>query len=249
MPFLWFCAVFLAFVAFARLLYWHRVMIGLGMRKLLLTAAAATVVFAGGSSAGTINFEEFSHGDVITSLNLGGGVTASVTANGRSNSSPDQAWIFDTTLKNTNDPDLEGPFTDGVNDNIYAGRALIIQEHDGAPDDDGNGGWIKFKFSQAITFMGFDFLDDEKVRVRDNNGNTATVGRPAGSAYDNYFSTSGLLNWTNVTQLRFNFRHNSGAIDNLRYEVAAVPVPASLPLMLAGLGALGFAARRRRKAV
>ena len=36
------------------------------------------------------------------------------------------------------------------------------------------------------------------------------------------------------------------AMDNLAYTVAPVPVPAALPLLLAGIGGLGFMARRRR---
>lgn len=220
------------------------------MRNLVLATLVASVGFVGTSSAATLDFEEFAHGDVITSLDLGGGVSASVTANGRSGSSPDEAWIFDTSLQNTNDPDLEGPFTDdGVNYDIYAGRALIIQEHNGAPDDDGNGGWIQFTFTQAINFLGFDFLDDETVLASDNNGNSVSVGQPTGSAFDNYFTASGLLDWTNVTQLTFNFGRNSGAIDNLRYEIAPVPLPASLALLLAAMGALGFAGRRRQQTI
>ena len=225
------------------------VTVGFIMKKMLLTAALAAMTFAGAATAATLTFDEFAHGDIITSLSLEGGVMASVTADGRSSSSPDQAWIFDTTLSNTRDPDLEGPFTnDGVNYDIYAGRALIIQENNRAPDDDGNGGIISFVFSQAITFLGFDFLDDEYVTATDNNGNSTTIGRPRGAAFDNYHTASGLLNWANVTQLTFDFGHNSGAIDNLRYEVSQIPVPASLPLLLAALGALGFAARRKSAA-
>ncbi|WP_411891017.1 VPLPA-CTERM sorting domain-containing protein [Yoonia sp. SDW83-1] len=219
------------------------------MTKMLLISAIAALGLAAQAPAATLTFDEFSHGDVITSLNLEGGVTATVSANGRSSSSPDQAWIFDTTLSGTRDRDLEGPFTnDGVNYDIYAGRALIIQENNIGPDDDGNGGIITFVFSQAITFLGFDFLDDETVRASDNNGNLTRVGRPTGSAFDNYHTSSGLLNWANVTQLTFDFGRNSGAIDNLRYEVSQIPVPASLPLMLAALGGLGFMARRRKTA-
>ena len=217
--------------------------------KTILFTAAAIVGLAGSATAATLTFDDYSHGDVITSVDLGAGVTASVTANGRSRSAPDEAWIFDTTLSGTRDRDLEGPFTDdGRNYDIHVGRALIVQEHDGAPDDDGNGGWIRFNFSRAITFLGFDFLDDETVAARDNNGNRIRIGTPTGSQYDNYFSTTGLLNWQNVTQLTFNFGRNSGAIDNLRYELSEVPVPASLPLLLAGLGAMAFASKRRKTA-
>ncbi|MDX8351102.1 VPLPA-CTERM sorting domain-containing protein [Cognatiyoonia sp. IB215182] len=218
------------------------------MRKIFLATIAAGVLAAGGSAAATLTFDGYSHGDVITSVNLEGGVTAAVTANGNSSSSPDQAWIFDTSLSGTRDPDLEAPFTDdGVNFDINPGNALIIQENPNtAADDDGRGGWITFTFSRAITFLGFDFLDDGDVVVTDNNDNAATVGTPRGSAFDNYFTSSGLLNWTNVTQLTFNFGRDSGAIDNISYEIAPIPLPASLLLLLASIGALGFAARGRQ---
>ena len=219
------------------------------MLKILAATAVATLGLVGAAHASTVTFDEYEHGDIITSLDLAYGVTATVTANGRSNSSPDQAWIFDTTLDNTADPDLEGPFTtDGLKFGHIAGRALIVQEHGGVPDDDGNGGWIKFSFSRAVTFLGFDFLDDEDVVARDNNGNKIVVGQPAGKAYDNYVTSSGLLAWENVTQLKFNFGKDSGAIDNLHFEIAPVPVPASLPLLLAGVAGFGVMSRRRKKA-
>ncbi len=216
------------------------------MKKALFAAAIAAFGFTGAAQAATLTFDSFSHGDVITSLNLGGGVTASVSANGNSSSAPDEAWVFDTMLDNTRDPDLEGPFTDdGVDYDIYTGAVLIVQENSHTPDDDGNGGWITFDFSKPISFLGFDFLDDETVTATDNNGNSTTIGTPRGRAFNNYFTSSGLLNWTNVTQLTFDFGHNSGAIDNLRYELAPVPLPASLVLLLGALGALGFARRRQ----
>lgn len=222
------------------------------MKKILLSSALAVFGYSTAATAATVvvDFEQFSHGDVITQLDLGGGVIADVTANGRSRYAPDEAWIFDTTLDDTRDSDLEGPFTsDGQNYDIVAGNALIIQEHrNTAPDDDGNGGWINLRFSQAVSFLGFDFLDDEDVIARDNNGNRVLVGPGDGSQFDNYWTTSGPLAWSNVTNLRFNFGHDSGAIDNLRFEVSQVPVPASLPLLLVGVGALGFVARRRKAA-
>ena len=119
------------------------------MFKTFALTAAAAVAFAGPTWAVTLTFDEYEHGDVITEVSLGGGVTAAVTASGNTNGSPDEARIFDTTLDNTADPDLEGPFTtDGVNFDFDAGRALIIQENDDdVPDDDGRGGWITFTLS------------------------------------------------------------------------------------------------------
>ena len=60
--------------------------------------------------------------------------------------------------------------------------------------------------------------------------------------------------FNSVSELTFSFmdsgRGASGAIDNLTFEVASemapIPVPAAMPLMLAGLGGLAFVARRRR---
>ncbi len=216
------------------------------MKNVFLATVAAGVFAAGASNAATLTFEGYSHGDVINSITLEGGVIATVTARGNSSSSPNEAWIFDTSLSGTRDPDLEAPFTtDGENYDIHTGNALIIQENSHTADDDGRGGWIHFSFSQAINFLGFDFLDDGDVSVTDNNDNTTVVGTPRGSAFDNFFTSSGLLDWTNVTELTFNFGRDSGAIDNISYEIAPVPLPASLLLLLAGMGALGVASRGR----
>lgn len=48
--------------------------------------------------------------------------------------------------------------------------------------------------------------------------------------------------------LRYNFKTTSRYIDNVRVitEVAPVPVPAALPLLLAGLGGLALMKRRRK---
>jgi hypothetical protein len=76
---------------------------------------------------------------------------------------------------------------------------------------------------------------------------------------DNQFNTAGLafldgLKNIKATAVRFTaggvkpFDDGNANITAAGLKVAPVPVPASFPLLLAGIGALGFAARRKRKA-
>jgi hypothetical protein len=80
-----------------------------------------------------------------------------------------------------------------------------------------------------------------------------------GTAGDNLFNTVGLAYLKGLTNVQARYvRFTAGGkapfddgnsnITAAGLIVAPVPVPASLPLLLAGLGALGWAARRKRKA-
>ncbi len=57
-----------------------------------------------------------------------------------------------------------------------------------------------------------------------------------------------IVNWTGVTTINFESTGNGsvriGVIDGV-VQMTAVPLPAGLPLMLVGLGALGIAKRRK----
>jgi hypothetical protein len=75
------------------------------------------------------------------------------------------------------------------------------------------------------------------------------------------------VNWTGITSVTFeasggthhpDYGTGSGqnfsvsdfshfAIDNITYNVSAVPEPESYAMLLAGLGALGFIGKRRRR--
>ena len=72
-------------------------------------------------------------------------------------------------------------------------------------------------------------------------------GNPSAPGYDHYqFTFTGV----DAGTLQFDFRNDPDyyLLDNVSVTTSAVPEPASNLLMLAGLGALGLAAARRRSA-
>ncbi|GFE63449.1 VPLPA-CTERM sorting domain-containing protein [Litoreibacter roseus] len=218
----------------------------MALKPLLLSLM---VVGAGGAaSASTIDFNSFAHSDNVTSVMSSDGlVSANVTASGGIN----QAWAFNTNLTTTRDNDLEGPF-DSFNgtspDGYDAGNVLIIQENlNTSADDNAGGGSITFQFAEAVTLLGFGLFDDAVVTITSVSGGTTFTGSlpvpAADGKYDN-FDVGSLFE--NVTDLTFTL-DGSGAIDDLRFALTPIPVPAALPMLLAGIGGLGLVARRRAR--
>lgn len=216
------------------------------------TLLASVVIAAGLSTAAhasTFTFDSFSHSQQVTSVTSDDGlISAAVSATGGIN----QAWAFDTTLNNTRDSDLEGPFPDykGVLADLNAGRALIIQENNFQADDQYNGGTITFLFQKAVDFLGFTALDDGKFTLTSTSALVPFVADLHVSNDDGKF---GLFNTGNqflgITDLTFTLDH-SGAIDSLRFatpdrNVTPVPLPAGLPLLLGALAAFGLLRRGR----
>lgn len=230
----------------------------------ITSIAVAAILSAGVANAATftVDFENFDRADVITSLDIGGIFTSVTTAEGGSTNSGDLV-IFDSTQPGTRDdgdPDLGSPFTNAAGETSNPGNILIIGETPGAdsspgdtdsnPDDNGRGGQIIFTFRSPITFTGFSVFDN----VTDFNvfSNLGSILPDVDLALENDFATfveSDLNgNAVGISSLTFDFERSSGAIDGLTFEVAAVPLPASLPLLFAGLGGLGLVARRRKNA-
>ena len=220
------------------------------------TTAAAILLGAGAVQAAVIDFEDFEHGEFVNSVSAGG-VTATVTANSnRRNAEFNQAVAFDTSLSGTADPDLEAPFAgpeDGPAGSTNPGKVLVITQ-DGTANDERFGGTITFDFSQPINFLSFEAFDGGIFDVTSAKGDQALFAEEVLFS-DNVSGFLAVEGFDGVSSLTFTFRDSgegaSGAIDNLTFEVAGInpapiPVPAALPLMLAGLGAFGFVARRRR---
>jgi hypothetical protein len=166
---------------------WRRAALALMIMAMFAASAAdaSTIV---------IDFEEpeFDHGDVVTSSKGVIITTENFHKNFHENFHPDLGVIFDSTLRGTRDPDLEGPSpTDGVTwsggnlpEDVVLGNLLIIQENsyrcsDGTcnkPDDQAGSsevgaGEFTFDFSEYtdsdldITSFGFDFVDLESAEA------------------------------------------------------------------------------------
>lgn len=127
-------------------------------------------------------------------------------------------------------------------------------------------------FSSGSTFILNSFfltavwIDDLEVRVRGFNGNTELYDRTLNPLAD--AKTLVELNWVGINKVTFetNGSHSfpgygtvnspgnlvpspiqNFALDDITYNVAVVPEPESYAMLLAGLGALGFVGRRRRR--
>jgi len=226
---------------------------------------AAMLLIAPVAQANVLTFDEpaFVHGTVVNSQyapfvtisaqNLGGG--------------PNLAVAFDSTMSNTQDPDLEGPFDSNngaLADNFDPGNILIIQENstgcaDGtcnSPDDEGSrpAGIITFQFAQAIELLSLDFFDIETVEDGATPNNRIRLYDIADSEVfaNTYYTppTGGDNLWNQVVFgqglsgiARIDiYMGGSGAVDNLVYNV--VPVPAAIWLFgSALLGFIGFSRR------
>lgn len=105
-------------------------------------------------------------------------------------------------------------------------------------------------FAAPVTNLSFDvggFQQGDKVRlsVFDAAGEFAgRLGLTRGGTFD-------LTKFSDISALFFDDRSKAGGVSygNFSYEaIAPVPLPASLPLLLAGIGAIGFARKKRKSA-
>lgn len=224
----------------------------------VLGAAAILSTAAANAANVIVDFSGFSEGQVLNgAFNFGGGVTGTIStvANGTSGGhTTGEAMVFDTSpgsLSVGNDPDLRSNFTNVAdsNDQRDFGNALILQERGASsPDDAARGGQIIFTFDSLVSLTRIFILDGNDngptgVSLFTDGSTTALASNLGGG--DREFEIHEFDPNSIVSQLTVDFA-GSGAIG--QFGFAAVPVPASLPLLLTGLGAVAWVARRRKKA-
>ncbi|MEM7284000.1 MAG: VPLPA-CTERM sorting domain-containing protein [Pseudomonadota bacterium] len=204
--------------------------------------AAALSLSASTATAVTLSFDSLSNGQFIQNgaFNIDG-ISGYITTN--NNRGPNIAQIYDTTQSGGRDPDLESPTQVGSGD-VYGGQnVLIVAENTYGdfptgigthPDDDLHGGSISFFFDTLVRFTGITLLDAERggneISVQVDGGLYALENIVTGNdRWDSY----GFDFMTRQIDVTFG---GSGAVDSL--QIAPIPLPASVLLLLAGLGGL-----------
>lgn len=135
---------------------------------------------------------------------------------------------------------LTGDFNDNTDMTITNGSAFSdisfdIADIDGGNDNQsGESNEENFVFSFLLNNV---VVDTIVINSNDVSGN----GQVSNVSYAGFFDEISIVGTTPGGS-----RNIGWGIDNIR--ATEVPVPAALPLMLAGLGGLGFMARRKRKA-
>lgn len=234
------------------------------MRKMMIGAASALTLVGAASAAEikVIDFEDQTAGAVIDNeYTTSDGVTVSATGGSG------DAMVFDTNNVTGGDTDLAANFdtlTMGGTDNFNPGNILIISEDGDSsdPDDAAGGGTITFTFDRLVSFVDINIFDvdvGELVTVifgfeDGSRGEVDISGADIGNGnyieftrtFEEVFGTT-LANLfrrpIEITSLGIRFS-GSGGVDGLQYS--EIPLPAALPLMLVGLGGLGWASRRKK---
>lgn len=235
----------------------------MSMKKLLLASFLGAI--STGATAATVdfgnNFNNFDsaadttvHGEIVSRFDFGNGLTGHiVVSNPNEVGGVGEARIFDTRLTGTSDDDLEGDFENVAdsNDDRDFGKALIIQERaslaDSVSDDERGGGIVTFFFDTAINLLNLTYLDGERGAIVSTSG-TELGDFGSGVSGDHKFVELNFERNSDAFGIRsFSVQYNgSGAIGAFDAEVSPIPLPAALSLMLAGLGGLGVAGRKRK---
>ena len=175
------------------------------------------------------------------------------------------AVIFDTTLTQTADPDLEGDFSNANLGDLNAGNVLVIQEDLAScneltctnPDDEGAqpSGYFSIDFENGVTLNSIDFFDIEFDEATSDNAINLFAFDGSELNAGQFFTpgTGGNNTWDQLTfdvadvySIEINLK-GSGAISNLDFtanSTASVPAPATIGLL--SLALFGLMSTRRR---
>ena len=198
--------------------------------KILLAAAALCAAMganaqvsgvAVGSSSGTFL--------QLSSAGLSGGTVASLT--GGTVYTQDQ------------------PFADIPKGGVFGGNFLAAGPTSGAPATlsflNGGVGFISFLWGSPDVYNKLTVTSTGGLTQLFDSTNITFASTTGNQAYSQYVQFTG-LNGAKITSLSFNNVPSTDAFESANYSITPVPEPETYALLLAGLGAVAFVARRRR---
>ena len=233
-----------------------------------MVAALGIAFGASPASALTLDFEEFTHGEIVDESH---GVLIATENLNNAAGHPDLGIAFDTARTGTADPDLEqGAGWAGGNlagDNTPLDHILIVQENDlgcaidsicDDPDDEGGrpAGRFTLDYSDLGTFQtfAFDLVDVESAAMENGSVEFLLAGAQVDFfSFDQFLGVSYGDRTANRVDLALVGEFDevvitlggSGGVDNV---ATSVPEPSTLALLSLGLGTLFFARPRKRRA-
>ena len=220
-------------------------------------AAAAAALSAASAEVVVLNFDDMDGGDIVTNQYEGVRIFGRrVMRDGTILRNVDRAMVFDTGRLTGEDDDLVGPSASEDGRTSYdPGNVLIVSEDGdaGDPDDSASGGRLVFRFDEAVTFLGFNAFDinaTESITLQLyglDGALLATVTNGDRTVPDNAYLSFGGLDVAGVARAVF-VLSGSGAIDDVMFDAAPVPVPAAAFLFAPALAGLGLARGRRKRA-